>query len=501
MLAHTSLFLMQPSIGTAAIAAFSEVRRLHVVCNVSGQHAARRWYMSSTERKTSRTPTSFPATTCIRKSTLQPTRMNSDSDAAVSDEVDDSWVDLENNKDQNKSTGAPMPFQLSRYTCRPYQFSKPQHPVNDSRSKTSRIMVEKIPEADPAGKNSHSEEPVSRMKKMYKQPLQQPKQHVCSDAAIRAENVLKNMERLVYQIESVAKASARSKRANLFSKKRASLEEIHFRQFATIAQAMTRRHYERATNVQLVRLIKACLSIPRSPAACRVVLNTTEVLLRKLAATDLPNMRTSDEILTPDQISLILGLLLKVQHAAAEERVLQVVEKCLLTLRSKQVLLQMSPQQVYHLVGNLYGHNRRLSTGIVRDLLALLIPLLTEDRKDILSPQIVAATLGAIRRFEFLNQDCKFFFDMGAKACLANVKSMSGRDVARTLDAFAAVGYVHAELFIALGQQAGDIGEDLHPNQAAMIIAALDRQPIDSSDLRASLQSSLRFRAMKNRGL
>ena len=109
---------------------------------------------------------------------------------------------------------------------------------------------------------------------------------------------------------------------------------------------------------------------------------------------------------------------------------------------------------------------------------------------------VLAMTLCRLRMFD---ESVAGFFVWAAPICIAEADLLSGPQLSYILEAFSLVRYPRSDVFLALGQKAGDLGELLRENEVARVLNAMSRTGIEHSRLRSSLESSMRMKTLTKR--
>ena len=334
--------------------------------------------------------------------------------------------------------------------------------------------------------------------------------------AARQQHTAETVEAAVAVMENLATATRVTRNGNpAVAMPRAERQETHDRQFMCASMGLTRRHFATATTAQLIRMLRAAVVL-KGATAGHVALEAAEQLLRRIddgSGGAAPTTSREDTTTgggggnerhaapTARELLECLHTVHRLPSTAVVERCDTVMAACVRALGRDAVLAGFGVKELTLFADTLMGNSHRVPAGVGREALRALGRVLLRDSERPISTWLYSGTLSAMHRFQLLDEDAVALFKKAVPPLIADVNSMSGGQIARVLGAYAAVGFYHPELFLTLGQRAGDMGVDLRPRDAALILAAFERTPIDASKLRAALQSAMRMHGLRRAGL
>ncbi|ESL11323.1 hypothetical protein TRSC58_00928 [Trypanosoma rangeli SC58] len=143
-------------------------------------------------------------------------------------------------------------------------------------------------------------------------------------------------------------------------------------------------------------------------------------------------------------------------------------------------------------------------------------------RRSLFGPAELALLCSAIVFYEIRTMEAVKVLVEAAPVCAAEVDALSGHQLSCVMLAYATLQYhgdlarhpptpLHATLlskstrqmnfYLLLGERAGELGEELHEDDAARVLRALAMVDVEHEGLRRSLESSMRMKGLRRRVL
>ena len=111
----------------------------------------------------------------------------------------------------------------------------------------------------------------------------------------------------------------------------------------------------------------------------------------------------------------------------------------------------------------------------------------------------ISVISSSIVEFKVITGDAAKFFIKTEKICMNGIELFNGEELSHLILAYATVGFPSEKLFIKLGNRAGLLGDNLNVNDVIRVMKALDMVKLDTANIKASLESSMRLRSMYKR--